>query len=434
MAVVISVETKTHAGFQYFVPHSAFGGLMSKPLAVLSSLVVFFCSVSPAFTQGELPEGAGKKAVQRYCVQCHDLTQVTRAGYNERGWRNAIDMMINVGASLPPNEIDTVTKYLTKNFPEKPKPKAVVIPGSVKIDIKEWVVPTPGSRPHDPLVAKDGSIWYTGQFANVLGRLDAKTGKIKEYRLPPKSGPHGLVADNDGNIWYTGNFKATVGKLDPKTGEVTEYTMPDPAARDPHTPVFDQKGALWFTVQGGNKVGRLLPETGELKLVNVPTPKSRPYGMVVNSKNVPFFVEFGSNKIARIDPSTMEIREYVLPNAESRPRRVAITSDDVLWYSDYSRGYLGRFDPASGKMSEWPSPGGPRSQPYGIAAVGDILWYSEAGVQPNTVVRFDPKTEKFQTWKIPSGGGVVRNMAVTQDGNLALACSGVNRIAWVRLK
>src|SRR2546430_17550703 len=180
-------------------------------------------------------------------------------------------------------------------------------------------------------------------------------------------------------------------------------------------------------------VGRLNPQTGEVKLVNSPTPKSRPYGMVVNSKGTPFFVEFGTHKIASIDPHTMEIREYVLPNAESRPRRIAITSGDVLWSSDYSRGYLGRFDPATGKTSEWPSPGGPKSQPYAIHALNDVLWYSESGVKPNTVVRFEPKTEKFQTWTIPSGGGVVRNMMPTPDGNLWLACSGRNGIAMVEI-
>ena len=162
-------------------------------------------------------------------------------------------------------------------------------------------------------------------------------------------------------------------------------------------------------------VGRLKPETAEIKLVTVPTLKSRPYGMVTSSKSIPFFVEFGSNKIASIDPDTMAIREYVLPHDESRPRRVAITSDDVIWYSDYSRGYLGRYDPATGKASEWASPGGPQSQPYGIVAVNDVIWYSETGVAPNTVVRFDPKTEKFQTCKIPSGGGVVRNVSLTKD-------------------
>ena len=65
--------------------------------------------------------------------------------------------------------------------------------------------------------------------------------------------------------------------------------------------------------------------------------------------------------------------------------------------------------------------------------MNDVIWYSEAGVAPNTMVRFDPKTEKFQTWKIPSGGGVVRNVSLTKDGNIAIACSGVNRVGLVKL-
>ena len=407
---------------------------MMKNCVFLSLIAIGLISADSARSQETLPEGRGKQVVQSYCMQCHELSTVTRSGYNADGWRNNLHMMMNVGAAVPPDEVEPLVQYLTKNFPQRPRPDAVILPGNAKITVKEWLVPTPGSRPHDPLATADGAIWYTGQFANTLGRLDPKTGKIKEYRLPDKSGPHGLAADKNGNIWYTGNFKSTVGKLNVKTGEVTEYFMPNPAARDPHTPIFDKNGILWFTVQGGNMVGRLNPQTGDLKLATSPTPKSRPYGMVVSSKNIPFFVEFGVNKFASIDPDTMAIREYVLPNRESRPRRVAITSDDVIWYSDYSRGYLGRYDPATGKASEWASPGGPQSQPYGIVAVNDIIWYSEAGVKPNTMVRFDPKTEKFQTWTIPSGGGVVRNVDVTRDGNIAIACSGVNRVGLVQIK
>jgi virginiamycin B lyase len=139
------------------------------------------------------------------------------------------------------------------------------------------------------------------------------------------------------------------------------------------------------------------------------------------------------NKLASIDPATMEVKEYALPNPESRPRRIAITSDDVIWYADYSRGYLGRFDTKTGKVTEYASPGGPKSQPYGITAANDIVWYSEANTKPNTLVRFDPKTEKFQTWAIPSGGGVVRNMMTTKDGNLVLAESAMNKIALVEI-
>jgi len=154
---------------------------------------------------------------------------------------------------------------------------------------------------------------------------------------------------------------------------------------------------------------------------------------VIDSHGVPFFVEFGSNKVARLDPDTLAIHEFVLPHADSRPRRVAITPDDIIWYSDYSRGTLGRLDPKTGAVTEFPSPGGKDSRPYGITAVGDVIWYSESNVSPNTLVRFDPKTQKFESWAIPSGGGVVRNMVHTPEGNLWLACSGVNKIAFVEV-
>jgi virginiamycin B lyase len=178
----------------------------------------------------------------------------------------------------------------------------------------------------------------------------------------------------------------------------------------------------------------VIPETGEVNLAAVPTPNANPYGIAVNSQGVPFFAEFGSNRLASIDPDTMQIREYVLPHAESHPRRIAITSDDVVWYTDYPRGALGRFDPKTGEAREWPSPAGPESGPYGITVLKDVVWYSESGTTPNRLVRFDPKTESFHAWAIPSGGGVVRNMMATREGNLVLACSGVNRIALVTMK
>ena len=138
--------------------------------------------------------------------------------------------------------------------------------------------------------------------------------------------------------------------------------------------------------------------------------------------------------MASFDTKTTQIREFTLPDPGARPRRIAITSDDIVWYSDFARGFLGRLDPATGKVTEWQSPGGPKSQPYAIAASKDVIWYCETGTKPNTVVRFDPKTEKFQTWVIPSGGDIVRNMDVTRDGNLVLANSTVNGVALVEVK
>jgi len=59
---------------------------------------------------------------------------------------------------------------------------------------------------------------------------------------------------------------------------------------------------------------------------------------------------------------------------------------------------------------------------------------SESGVKLNTLVAFDPKAKSFQSWLIPSGGGVVRNMVATSEDKLYLACSGVNKVAIVEVK
>jgi virginiamycin B lyase len=271
--------------------------------------------------------------------------------------------------------------------------------------------------------------------ANVLGRLDRTTNTIREYHLKiPGSGPHGLVADKKGDIWFTANAKGYIGRLNPQMGEVKEYYMPDPAARDPHSLAFDQAGMLWFTVQASNFVGRLDPRTGTITLKPSPTRDSKPYGIAVDSKGVPFFCELGTNKIGSIDPVTMKITEYPLPKG-ARPRRLAVAGGDVIYYTDYRRGYLGRLDPKTGKVDEWPSPGGRDSGPYGITITPDgSVWYSETGVQPNTIVRFVPKTNDFSKWNVPSGGGVIRNIAATSGGDVYIACSGVNKIGIVTVQ
>jgi virginiamycin B lyase len=303
---------------------------------------------------------------------------------------------------------------------------------ALDVTIREWSVPTPDSHPHDPAVAPDGALWYTGQTANRLGRLDPSSGRFQEYPLPtPDSGPHGLVADRNGDIWYTGNAAGLVGRLDPRSGHVTEYRMPDPRARDPHTLVFDAHGMLWLTFQRANLVGRLDPHTGKVELRDVPTRDAAPYGIAVDGKGVPFFCEFGTNKLASIDPATLAITEYALPEG-ARPRRLAIAANGSVYYTDYARGRLGRFDPATRRVQEWPSPGGAGSKPYGIAITPDgMVWYSESGVAPNTIVRFDPARTEFARAAIPSGGGVVRNMAAARDGRVYIACSGVNKVGIV---
>jgi len=304
---------------------------MSKfSLGLLAAAAAFMCAVLPASGQRGgaapivLPDGPGKETVQTQCSRCHGLNMITGSwGYDKEGWNEVFSSMV----LLPKEYADSAASYLATHFPEKGRPKTVVVPGDAKVTFKEWIAPTLGSRPHDPLAAADGTLWWAGMWGNVLGHVDPKTGAIKEYPLKTeRSGPHGLTEDKAGNIWFTANTGGYVGKFDPKTGAITEYKMPDPAARDPHTPMFDRKGNLWFTLQQANKVGRLNPQTGEIKLVDMPQPRSNPYGMVIMSNGNPFICEFGANRLAMFDVDTMAITEYTLPNPETRPRRLPSTA------------------------------------------------------------------------------------------------------------
>ena len=404
---------------------------MSKKLQSHLLAAAALCVAVPAWSQSS-PEDTGKKMVDATCNSCHPIGARTGSGYTPEGWDTVLRMMTNHGVQIPPGQLPAMKAYLVKTYPVKGRPAAVLIPGPVKISMKAWQAATPGARPHDPMAARDGSLWYSGQMADVLGRVDPKTGKVKEYPVKTaQSGPHGLVEDKQGNVWYTGNTGSLIGKLNPKTGEVTEYKTPETG--DPHTLVFDKAGILWFTMQNANRIGRLDPKSGEIKLLTPPTAKSRPYGMALDSKGNLFVVQFGVNKVARVDTKTLEIKEFTLPDAGARPRRLAITKDGMVWYSDYGRGYLGRLAPKTGKVTEWQSPSGPKSAPYGISVINGVLWYSESEAEPNTVVRFDPKTEKFQSWAIPGGGNIVRNTDVTKDGGFVLANSLVNTVTLVTI-
>ncbi|MEX2451403.1 MAG: hypothetical protein WD407_11160 [Rhodospirillales bacterium] len=383
-----------------------------------------------------LPEGAGKDLVEGACTACHKTNLITASsGYTPAQWKEIIATMIDLSGSA--EDHDKITQYLAAKFPPNTKHAPTLISGDAKVDFKEWVVPTLGQRSRDPIEAADGTIWWAGQWGNLIGRIDPKTGDMKEFPLPDKAMPHTVTLDRAGNVWYTGNKNATIGMLDPKTGKITEYKMPDPKAKDPHSAIFDKNGILWFTLQHSNMVGRLDPKTGDVKLATLPTPKSRPYGIKLDAAGTPWVACNGSNCLIKIDTKTMALSEIKLPHEKTKVRRLDIAKDGMIWYVNSSRGRLGRYDPKTGDIKEWPSPSGPKSHPYALAVIDGIVWYNESKKRPDALVRFDPKTESFQSWPIPSGGvhaGIIRHMRPTRDGNLIIHQSSTNRILLVTLK
>ena len=408
-----------------------------KKICLVSIGLMLLLPINPetaAAQKSDLPTGAGKKLVETYCTACHRIRNIKRSiGYTESDWHKVIATMMDLRQSP---DYKTLIGYLVRHFPPNTKRKAKIVPGKAKIKFKEWVVPTLGQRSRDPIEAPDGKIWWAGQWADLIGSIDPKTGAMKEYKLPKDAKPHSVFHDHAGNIWYTGNGNGTMGMLDPKTGKLKVYKMPDDDAEDPHTAVIDKAGIIWFTLQHSNRLGRLDPKTGDIKIVEAPTEGSRPYGIKLDKQGVPWIACNGSNRIIRLDPKTMKVREYPVPDKKTKIRRLAFDSKGMIWYVNSSRGRLGRLDPNTGKVKEWPSPSGPKSHPYAIAVINDIVWYNESRVRPDMLVRFDPSTETFQSWPIPSGdfyAGIVRHVDVTRKGNLLIHQSSTNRIIHVTI-
>ena len=130
--------------------------------------------------QVQLPDGAGKEAVDATCGGCHGLNMITgAAGYTQDGWRDLIATMV----ALPEAQAATITQYLATHFPPKPGRAPVLVAGDVSVTFREWMVPTLGQRSRDPLQTADGTIWWNGQFISLVGRLNPRTGEMKEYKL-----------------------------------------------------------------------------------------------------------------------------------------------------------------------------------------------------------------------------------------------------------
>jgi len=199
--------------------------------AALAIAIIANAAAHAQYTAKEWPDGPMKQRFVSICGGCHDINRV-RVGYTPEGWLTVTRMMQNMAAPVPAEEWPAMTEYLIKSFPERARPAAAILPGPAKVNIKMWDVPTLGSRPHDPRAAKDGSIWWTGQLVNKLGRLDPKSGAIKLITSPtPNSRPYGLMIDSKGTPWIAEFGAPKIARIDPQAMQFKEFTLPSPAAR-----------------------------------------------------------------------------------------------------------------------------------------------------------------------------------------------------------
>ena len=67
----------------------------------------------------ELPDGDGKAIATEYCQDCHKLSNLTESRKTPDDWHDTVQTMMDRGARIPQDKVDTLIAYLVKNFGPK---------------------------------------------------------------------------------------------------------------------------------------------------------------------------------------------------------------------------------------------------------------------------------------------------------------------------
>jgi virginiamycin B lyase len=270
------------------------------------------------------------------------------------------------------------------------------------------VFPVPaGSRPHDVAPAADGGVWYTAQGSGELGWLDPDTGETVHIPLGAGSRPHGVIVDDQGIPWITDGGLNAIVSVDPESSEVTIYPLPDDeASADLNTATFGLDGRLWFTGQAGI-VGVLDLTTGETEIFEAPRGRG-PYGITTTPDGSIYFASLAGSYVGEI--AAQGVAGVVEPpTPDQGARRVWSDSSGDVWVSEWNSGNVSRYRASGGgTWDTWPLPGEDPAAYAVFVDDRDIVWLSDFG--SNSMVRFDPVTETFNTYPLPANPGEVRQI------------------------
>jgi virginiamycin B lyase len=376
-----------------------------------------------------LPESPMKASFVTQCTICHD--QGSPLAHIERdadGWQQVIIQMRNQSeaySSLVKADTSVLAhwlaeqKYGSKMGAFDPFTARANVVTTARIT--EYSVGDVNSWAHDIVVEPaTGTAWVGDYIRDVLTSINPNTGEQKVYPAPLHgTGMHSLSFDRDGNLWITLQMVAKTARFNTKTGEWRIYGGFSPGSLN-HSFALDSQGyvkkdpsgRLYVSTWGGNHTALLNPTTGEVKEITVPgKPADKPYGIAVDSKGLIWYTKYSENMLGFVDPATGQGKEWPLARPDSGPHRMHIDDKDNLWIPLSGYGTLLRYNTRDGGQKEYPLPDAD-TFPYATRydSKSDRVWITGNGA--NAIYVFDPKTEKFRTFRMPSALSYGRMVAI----------------------
>jgi virginiamycin B lyase len=187
----------------------------------------------------------------------------------------------------------------------------------------EYKVPVPETYPQDSIVVatsvrgeppmpyeirtygidfdSQGQVWFAEYGLGKITRFDPATEKFTQYAVPGTSSLRGLAVDADDNVWFANFLGHQLGKLNARTGEMKQFQPPTRHAA-PYGVLIARDGAVWYTDSAGNHVTSFNPKTEQFVEYPVPTADPTMRFMGQDSAGRIWFAEYIAGKIGSLDP------------------------------------------------------------------------------------------------------------------------------------
>ncbi len=391
-----------------------------------------------------LPDQPARRGLAS-CTTCHTVQRVLDSTHTADEFMALIPRMMRYGAMSKPNHpqipadrqatsapkgdvLVRMAEYFASVNRSGGRPQTYTLKTAprptgraTRVILTEYELPRPDiTEPHDVLVDREGTVWYSDFGDLFLGALDPKTGKVTEHPLPLNKpgapvGSLDLELDADGNPWVAMMYQAAVAKLDKKTGKVTAYPLPaefdNPRVQigmiDPRNSHVD--GKVWFSEGGTRTFYRLDPATGKFEHIEPfkAIPRGTPhgaYGIASDAQNNLWFMDFADRNVGRTDKTGATL-VYPVPTPASRPRRGHMTEDGRLAFAEFASDKIGVFDTETEQIREFPTT--QFFAPYdAILDRNGELW--AGGMNSDTIMRIDTKTGQSVSYLLPMSTNVRR--------------------------
>ena len=394
-----------------------------------------------------MPGSPQQKSSIYGCTHCHTLRLVTQSRHDETKWLPVLERMASYPPlSFPPmvqklkarrvgggddtperrlagqqrqaGYLATINLSATPKFAYEfktlPRPKGK----ATKVIYTEYDLPARTRQPHDVIVDKQGVVWYNAFGEQIVGKMDQKTGKVKEYTVPTlkpgaNTGTLGMRFDKDENLWFGMQFQGGIAKFDKTTEKFQTWSLPAELNGD-HVQINQVSanssqvdGKVWLQDAGTYTLLRLDLATGKMEtFAPFPIPRPNIYDVLADSQNNGWFTVMGAEQIGRIDAKTGKITVIPTPTKGSAPRRGMIDEHDRVWFGENRADRIGMYDTKTGKFQEWVTPTA-ISNPYDVTA--DKNGEAWAGGEYNDrIQRLNPKTGQIIEYLLPKQTNVRR--------------------------